>query len=80
MLILSFFHSGGVIVILDPSMTFDRIDHCISTAKPTFFVYPKGSLLRFLKVLYVIFSPVESQTVSTDLNKHFRVVLIKDSL
>lgn len=39
---------GGSLVIIDPHMGIERCDHCIATAKPSMWVWKKGSKFRFL--------------------------------
>ena len=45
--------SGGVLVMMDPSMGMERCNHCIATAKPTIWVWQRGSKLKFLKVTFM---------------------------
>lgn len=42
---------GGSLVIIDPSMGIERCNHCIASAKPSMWVWKKGSKFRFLKYL-----------------------------
>ncbi len=59
-LLLSFYlnmilRTGGVLVLIDASMGLERCNHCIATAKPSLWVWEKGSKLRFLKVCIAVF-------------------------
>lgn len=53
---LSFSHTGGSIVIIDPSMGLERCDHCIATAKPSVWLWKNGSQYKFMKVNQVVIS------------------------
>ena len=44
------FAMGGSLIIIDPSMGLERCNHCIATAKPSVWLWTKGSKFRFLKV------------------------------
>ena len=42
--------AGGCIVVLDTSMGLERSNHCIATAKPDVWAWPKRSWYKHLKV------------------------------
>ena len=44
------FAVGGSLIIIDPSMGLERCNHCIATAKPSVWLWTKGSKLKWLKV------------------------------
>jgi acyl-coenzyme A synthetase/AMP-(fatty) acid ligase len=44
------FALGGSLIIIDPSMGLERCNHCIATAKPSVWLWEKGSKFKFLKV------------------------------
>jgi acyl-CoA synthetase (AMP-forming)/AMP-acid ligase II len=44
-------HTGGCLVILDPSMGLERANHCIKIAGPSAWLTPAGSWFKYLKFL-----------------------------
>ena len=43
---------GGSVIIIDPAMGLERCDYCIASAKPSVWIWMKGSKFKYLKVLY----------------------------
>lgn len=44
------FAVGGSLIIIDPAMGLERCNHCITNAKPSVWLWTKGSKFKFLKV------------------------------
>ena len=57
------FALGGSLVIIDPSMGLERCNHCIATAKPSVWLWTKGSKFKFLKVMLVLFNSLSQNSV-----------------
>ena len=45
------FAVGGSLIIIDPSMGLERANHCVATAKPSVWLWVKGSKFKLLKVM-----------------------------
>ena len=44
------FAVGASLIIIDPAMGLERSNHCVATAKPSVWLWTKGSKFKFLKV------------------------------
>ena len=50
--------AGGTIVVFDPSMGLERVDHCVATANPALWMWPSGSYTKWLNYVVPAFRQI----------------------
>ena len=74
------FAIGGSLIIIDTSMGLERANHCIATAKPSVWLWMKGSKFKFLKVQYCVLVVTQKVLLGHKISCAFLNVLLSCSV
>ena len=50
--------AGGTIVVFDPSMGLERVNHCVASANPSLWMWPSRSYMKWLKYVVPVFRQI----------------------